>query len=210
MSRSNRIVFVLTYLISVFLLFGCSENNTVETDSDFERETNEYVDLYKPDISGMFDSVDDVIPDTSNSVVVYKAQNDTSGDSDVHKADINEAVDFDNSKEIETDTASDDNESGSVTAYDDVRVPDIDNGDIQQHNSLSDESTKAEVNADKSDNDISVEFDKAAYILNTNTKKFHYPYCGSVKQIKEKNKGAGNNRDGIIAQGYQPCKRCNP
>ncbi len=210
MSKSNRIVFVLTYLISVFLLFGCSENNTVETDSDFERETNEYVDLYKPDISGMFDSVDDVIPDTSNSVVVYKAQNDTSGDSDVHKADINEAVYFDNSKEIETDTTSDDNESGSVTSYDAVRVPDIDKGDIQQHNSLSDESTKAEVNADKSDNDISVEFDNAAYILNTNTKKFHYPYCGSVKQIKEKNKGAGNNRDGIIAQGYQPCKRCNP
>lgn len=49
------------------------------------------------------------------------------------------------------------------------------------------------------------------YILNTNTKKFHYPYCRSVKQMKDKNKqGYIGNRDDIISMGYEPCKNCNP
>ena len=49
------------------------------------------------------------------------------------------------------------------------------------------------------------------YILNTNTKKFHYPACGSVKQMAEKNKQFySGNRDDVIAMGYDPCKKCNP
>ena len=47
------------------------------------------------------------------------------------------------------------------------------------------------------------------YILNTNTKKFHYPTCSSVKQMKDKNKREfTGNRDDVIAQGYSPCQRC--
>ena len=49
------------------------------------------------------------------------------------------------------------------------------------------------------------------YILNTNTKKFHDPDCPSVTDMKEKNKQVfSGSRDEIIAQGYQPCQRCNP
>ncbi len=49
------------------------------------------------------------------------------------------------------------------------------------------------------------------YILNTNTKKFHYPSCVSVGQMKESNKQAyTGSRDEVIAQGYVPCKKCNP
>lgn len=49
------------------------------------------------------------------------------------------------------------------------------------------------------------------YICNTNTKKFHYPTCSSVDQMKETNKWEVNlTRDEVIAQGYVPCKRCNP
>ena len=49
------------------------------------------------------------------------------------------------------------------------------------------------------------------YICNTNTKKFHYPTCSSVDQMKETNKLEVNlSRDEVIAQGYVPCKRCNP
>lgn len=49
------------------------------------------------------------------------------------------------------------------------------------------------------------------YILNTNTKKFHYPSCSSVKQMKESNKKeyTGDRAD-VISQGYNPCKRCHP
>ena len=49
------------------------------------------------------------------------------------------------------------------------------------------------------------------YILNTNTKKFHYPGCSSVDQMKESNKQVyTGSREDIISLGYVPCKRCNP
>lgn len=49
------------------------------------------------------------------------------------------------------------------------------------------------------------------YILNSNTHKFHYASCKSVKQMKDSNKITSNDsRDTIIAQGYSPCKNCNP
>lgn len=55
------------------------------------------------------------------------------------------------------------------------------------------------------------EIKEVAYILNTNTKKFHYPSCSSVGQMKESNKKEyTGNRDDLINQGYEPCKRCNP
>jgi len=55
------------------------------------------------------------------------------------------------------------------------------------------------------------ELREAAYILNTNTRKFHDPSCPSVLEMKEKNKKSfTGNRDEAISQGYVPCKRCNP
>ena len=49
------------------------------------------------------------------------------------------------------------------------------------------------------------------YVLNTNTKKFHYPTCSSVDDMKEKNKQIyTGSREEIINMGYVPCKRCNP
>ena len=52
---------------------------------------------------------------------------------------------------------------------------------------------------------------QANYILNTNTKKFHYPSCSSVDDMKEKNKAEFfGTRDEAVAQGYSPCGRCKP
>ena len=49
------------------------------------------------------------------------------------------------------------------------------------------------------------------YVLNLNTKKFHYPSCSSVKQMKDKNKGFHTGtRDEVIALGYKPCGNCHP
>ena len=49
------------------------------------------------------------------------------------------------------------------------------------------------------------------YVLNTNTKKFHLPTCGSVTEMKDKNKiEIEGNREDIIMDGYSPCGRCNP
>ena len=46
------------------------------------------------------------------------------------------------------------------------------------------------------------------YILNTNTKKIHYPDCPSVSQMKEKNRGTTTDPDAMIAEGYTWCKNC--
>lgn len=55
------------------------------------------------------------------------------------------------------------------------------------------------------------EASQADYILNTNSKKFHYPTCSSVNDMKEKNKQEFfGTRDETIALGYSPCGRCKP
>lgn len=57
----------------------------------------------------------------------------------------------------------------------------------------------------------SVSSPSTTYICNKNTKKFHVPSCSSVDQMKESNKlTVTSTREEVIAQGYDPCKRCNP
>ncbi len=52
---------------------------------------------------------------------------------------------------------------------------------------------------------------EASYVLNTNTKKFHYPSCKDVKKIKPENYATSSlSRDDIIAQGYSSCGHCHP
>ena len=59
---------------------------------------------------------------------------------------------------------------------------------------------------DNNTNDVST-----TYVLNTNTKKFHYPSCGSAKRIAEKNYAESNeSRDELIDRGYSPCGNCDP
>lgn len=49
------------------------------------------------------------------------------------------------------------------------------------------------------------------YICNTNTMKFHYPECSSVKRMSEDNKWTvTTTRQELINQGYVPCLKCNP
>lgn len=49
------------------------------------------------------------------------------------------------------------------------------------------------------------------YILNINTKKFHYLNCRSVSQMSEKNKKQVMlNRQEVIDMGYEPCQNCKP
>lgn len=49
------------------------------------------------------------------------------------------------------------------------------------------------------------------YIINRNTGKFHYPDCPSVDLMAEHNKKEyTGDRDDLISQGYEPCKRCDP
>ena len=54
--------------------------------------------------------------------------------------------------------------------------------------------------------------ERYSYIGNRNTKRFHYPDCNSVGEMKEKNKVYWTDvtRDEIIGQGYKPCGNCHP
>lgn len=53
--------------------------------------------------------------------------------------------------------------------------------------------------------------EQTEYVLNTNTKKFHLPYCDSVTEMNDKNREYYyGSRNELISQGYTPCKNCNP
>ena len=49
------------------------------------------------------------------------------------------------------------------------------------------------------------------YVVNTNTKKFHHPYCSSVNRINDENRwNYYGSRDELIDEGYEPCGKCDP
>ena len=80
-----------------------------------------------------------------------------------------------------------------------------------QENSEETEKHVEETTVSQSTENAAPATTTASYIANTNTKKFHYPSCNSVKKMKEKNKlYFEGSRDELIKQGYEPCKNCNP
>lgn len=51
----------------------------------------------------------------------------------------------------------------------------------------------------------------STYILNTNSKKFHYPDCKNVQDMKKDNREESNlDRETLIKNGYTPCGNCKP
>ena len=89
------------------------------------------------------------------------------------------------------------------------------NGDSKLSSGANPGSGSSSGTDTKKDTDTSKDSSSTAtkqnYVLNTNTKKFHKPSCRSVKQTSEKNKKeVKDTRDNIIADGYDPCKICNP
>ena len=58
---------------------------------------------------------------------------------------------------------------------------------------------------------IPADNDVQEYVVNTNTGKFHYPTCASVKDIKSKNRTDRIcSRQTLLDEGYVPCGRCKP
>ncbi len=49
------------------------------------------------------------------------------------------------------------------------------------------------------------------YVLNTRSKKFHYPYCSSVQNMSENNKEEYHgSREELVQKGYTACGDCRP
>ena len=58
---------------------------------------------------------------------------------------------------------------------------------------------------------ITTENAELTYVLNVKSKRFHYPECRGVRDMKEENKGSFyGSRDEAIAEGYTPCGTCKP
>ncbi len=52
---------------------------------------------------------------------------------------------------------------------------------------------------------------EAVYVLNTRSKKFHYPDCPGISNMSDKNRQEySGSRAALIAQGYSPCGICDP
>lgn len=72
----------------------------------------------------------------------------------------------------------------------------------QQSNTQDTGSTTAAKIEQKQDNT------ELTYVLNVRTMKFHRPDCSSLPTTNRSDSSLG--REEIMAQGYEPCKRCNP
>jgi len=87
----------------------------------------------------------------------------------------------------------------------------IDNGYKPCGNCQPSTVSNSEANVKEEKRNSSASEGSILYVLNTNSKKFHLPSCGSVSDMNSKNRqDVSMYREEIISKGYNPCKRCNP
>ncbi|MBQ9428962.1 MAG: hypothetical protein IJU41_05390 [Clostridia bacterium] len=76
-------------------------------------------------------------------------------------------------------------------------------------------TAKAEIQATTADQSADPDASQAEetpafYVLNKRSKKIHLPSCPSVKTIAEKNYAVTDRYADAVANGFVPCKLCNP
>jgi len=82
-------------------------------------------------------------------------------------------------------------------------------GDSEAEDGSAPYGSSAVVTKPKQETTPQTDTNTTTYIGNKNSKKFHYPYCHSVDQMKETNKKYMTcTRDQAISQGYSPCGNC--
>ena len=83
--------------------------------------------------------------------------------------------------------------------------------DISEADTISQGDWDAELPVDYNTEDLDHVIPEPTFILNTNTLRFHKPWCKSVADIKEKNRQEFfGTREELIEEGYTPCSICNP
>lgn len=219
---------LIILLALIFTLFGCSSNslksnisyavNEVSSEEVFTRE------IIEEDVEDN-SVVEDIVLSSSESADLIE----TSDNTEVHSIalyantnwngnawQITEGESF--STYVEIDSVNTTNDGITYYSEDDTIASINENGLVSAHKPGT---TKIRVNYLDSEDYITVHVTEKVvvpevvngrdYVLNTNTKKFHYPSCSSAAQIKSKNrKDVCESRDTIIGWGYDPCKRCNP
>lgn len=125
-------------------------------------------------------------------------------------------IDYKNGDSKQSDTVKEDLLAAGLDDYNDVLAQKqaTQNGSKTNDNIAQDETAKpsdSQNETQKDQNDDVVTQNTCDYIINTNTKRFHYKSCSSTKTMKEKNTlRFTGTRDEVIAKGYVPCKNCNP
>ncbi len=77
-----------------------------------------------------------------------------------------------------------------------------------QINYATGESSEAPVESSSPSTDSGA---ASAYVLNTNSMKFHFPSCDSVEKISDDNRqDYTGDRQMLLNQGYSPCGNCHP
>lgn len=113
----------------------------------------------------------------------------------------------------------DQDEGGSVSDEDSRRIYNFLDDAYQLMEDESTEKTEQEFTQSEPQSTLTPEPDsepksvpaETDYVLNTGTRKFHYSWCSSVKDIKSSNRvDFTGTRNEIISRGYTACKRCNP
>ena len=88
---------------------------------------------------------------------------------------------------------------------------DYSNGDSEYVGLIPEEESREEVYEESSEYISEDESEEITYVLNTNSKKFHYPSCPSADKISDKNREeTTKSREELIDEGYDPCGNCDP
>ena len=189
---------LLVAVLMTFSMLGCSDTSSLDTDADSFSETDgngssadnyEMSELFDNGITAEVPTVikTQPVPDMSAESLNVPA---TAASAVIAAEAVSSAVDTPSQSTVQSVSA--------ITQNGDS----VSNDTVTNKSAVVSEASASEVSFGNSETDT--------YVINKNTRKFHYASCASCETIKEKNKATGSNRDEIISQGYQPCKRCNP
>ena len=227
----NRLRLV-ALLLSVLLVFsGCSSLVSLNNASHILSKESSIEELHSPESSSS--AINEPTQTTSETLTdkTTEAQTENPSETQAETPDrisnrnsvlesvepateITEApTEKENTEEpAETETEKSTEESEESQTEEPTEEPTEESEKAETEESAEDPSESEEPETEESTEEVPEnEENKRTYILNTNTKKFHYPWCDSVNRMKDKNKQEyTGTREEIINMGYDPCKNCNP
>lgn len=192
----------------------------------FENETDTNLGIYVDNVSvNGFMVYGSMVAHAYPNCVTYETLNFSTSDLEDNDIEVIEEVslnlygyDQDASKKVWTSEeftvgriASTDS-NNSVSDLTPAAEPSDTVSELEETHPISELPTESvEIPATESTEKSETGSSSGTYILNTNTKKFHYSWCSSAKKTKASNKKSfSGTRTEAIAKGYEPCNNCKP
>lgn len=212
--KNRSIIFLCTVLTLVFVLFGCTETQLLSSGMTFEcpafekgelvltvgDKSDGWVSPNISDISGI--SADDIVFVSENESVAVIEYDRT-------KAEVFFYYTITAVGEGETVVYAKFGDSVSVKQTVKV-VSDKAETETEAETEIEAETETETKTETKAESETEREKSGMTYVLNTNSKKIHRSDCSSVGTISENNYAETDDYDSAIAEGYVPCKKCNP